>query len=96
MLIALTYLLVSLNVIDAIATYYGISASLISEANPLMAPFDALSILLIKIFLSILLFIIVLRIPKLSDSKTIRSLLIVANVCYLGVFCLHVYWITMV
>lgn len=96
MLIALTYLLVSLNVIDAIATYYGVSASLISEANPLMAPFDALSILLIKIFLSILLFIIVLRISKLSDSKTIRYLLIVANVCYLGVFCLHVYWISII
>ena len=95
-MIALTYLLVSLNVIDAVATYYGVSASLISEANPLMAPFDALSILLIKIFLSILLFIVVLRIPKLSDSKIVRNLLIVANGCYLGVFCLHVYWITMV
>ena len=96
MLIALTYLLVSLNVIDAIATYYGISASLITEANPIIAQFDALSILLIKIFLSILLFIIVLRIPKLNDNKTIRNLLIVANVCYLGVFCMHVYWITIV
>jgi hypothetical protein len=95
-LIGLIYLLVSLNVIDAIATYYGISASLISEANPLMAQFDALSILLIKIFLSILLIILVLRIPKLISNKTIRNLLIVANVCYLAVFCLHVYWITMV
>ncbi|MBU0903914.1 MAG: hypothetical protein KKF57_01915 [Firmicutes bacterium] len=93
-MIALTYLLVSLNVIDAVATYYGVSASLISEANPLMASFDALSILLIKISLSFLLFILVLRIPKLIDSKIIRNLLIVANVCYLGVFCLHVYWIT--
>lgn len=95
MLFVLTGLLVLLNIIDGVATYYGISASLISEANPLMAQFDALSILVIKIFLSTLLFFIVLGNPKLSDSKNIRDLLILANVCYLGVFSLHVYWIIM-
>lgn len=96
MLFVLAALLVSLNVIDAVATYYGISASLISEGNPLMTQFNALSILLIKISLSTFLIIIVQCYPKLSDSSFIRNLLILANVCYIGVFCLHVYWIMMV
>jgi hypothetical protein len=83
-------------VIDGVATYYGIKASLIFEANPLMTHWNPLSILLVKIFLSTFLVAIVLGYPVFTVNKFIKNLIVFANVCYLGVFGLHIYWIAFI
>ncbi|MET0787588.1 MAG: DUF5658 family protein [Paenisporosarcina sp.] len=90
------WFLISLNVIDGVATYYGIKASLITEVNPLMAQFDPLIILLIKILLSTLLISLFLSNSSLLVNRFIKKLLIFANICYIFVFGLHVYWIILV
>ncbi|WP_453995047.1 DUF5658 family protein [Bacillus nitroreducens] len=86
-----------LNILDAIATHFGILGGHISEANPLMHniyeihPFLFLSI---KLILSLLLIaLIIIRFPV---NKLIRSISYRATALYTYVFFLHGYWISQI
>lgn len=87
------WLLVVLNSIDGIATYVGITLYIISEGNPLLAKLDPFNILMIKLYLSAFLAVFILQHPVKLQGIWFRNLLRFANVCYVGVFVSHIFWI---
>jgi hypothetical protein len=87
------WLLVILNSLDGFATYVGITTYIISEANPLLAKLDPFNILMIKLYLSTFLAVYILQHPVHVLGRWSKLLLSVANVCYFGVFVIHIYWI---
>lgn len=87
------WVLIILNCFDGIATYIGISLILITEANPIMSQLDPTNILLIKILLSAMLAVFILHYPIKQFSNRVKYLLGFANICYVGVFVFHIYWI---
>ena len=89
------WLLVILNSLDGIATYIGITLLLISEANPLLMKLDALTILMIKLFLSTVFAVFILKYPFQQFGNSVKYLLSFANVCYLCIFAFHLFWIGM-
>lgn len=89
------WMLVILNSLDGIATYIGITLLLISEANPLLTNLDPLAILMIKLFLSTIFAVFILKYPFQQFGNSVKYLLSFANACYLGVFAFHLFWIGM-
>lgn len=89
------WLLVVLNSLDGIATYVGITLLIISEANPLLIKLDPFTILIIKLFLSTLFAVFILKYPFQQFGKSFKYVLSFANVCYLSVFLFHIIWIGM-
>jgi hypothetical protein len=94
-MISSAWMLVLLNSLDGIATYVGISLFIISEANPLLAELDPFYILMIKLYLSTFLAMHILHHPKQLFARGFKYLLSFANVCYLGVFSTHIFWISL-
>ncbi|MGE6489101.1 DUF5658 family protein [Paenisporosarcina sp. NPDC076898] len=89
------WLLVILNSLDGIATYLGITLLLISEANPLLTRLDPLMILMIKLFLSTVFAVFILKYPFHQFGNSVKYLLSFANACYLCIFAFHLFWIGM-
>jgi len=89
------WLLVILNSLDGIATYIGITLLLISEANPLLTRLDPLMILMIKLFLSTVFAVFILKYPFQQFGNSVKYLLSFANACYLCIFAFHLFWIGM-
>jgi len=94
-MILLAWLLVILNCLDGIATYVGISLFIISEANPLLALLDPYYVLMIKLYLSTLLALFILQHPIHQLGRGFKYLFGCANICYVGVLVLHIYWISL-
>jgi hypothetical protein len=92
-MISSAWLLVLLNSLDGIATYIGISLSIITEANPLLVELDPFYILMIKLYLSTFLAVHSLQHPVQLFGRGFKYLLSFANVCYLLVFVAHCFWI---
>ncbi|WP_316570200.1 DUF5658 family protein [Neobacillus sp. YIM B06451] len=88
------YLLAALNFMDGIATYAGMKAFLIEEANPLLASMSPGFIIIMKLALSLAL----LFLAKRADlAKPIFKICIgVGNGVYLMIAVLHIYWISIV
>lgn len=92
-MISSPWMLVLLNSLDGIATYVGISLLIITEANPLLAELNPFYILMIKLYLSAFLTAHILQHRMELFGRGFKYLLSFANVCYLGVFSTHAFWI---
>ena len=92
-MISSAWMLILLNSLDGIATYVGISLLIITEANPILAELDPFNILMIKLYLSTFLTVFILQHPLQLFGRGFKYLLSFANVCYLGVFASHAFWI---
>lgn len=90
-----------LNLFDGIATHYGIRHNSIEELNPLMNFFMAISPLLflcIKVVLSILLLCVsywVYQKSKATFQKLFLYSLVGVSVMYIGIFCVHIFWLSL-
>lgn len=88
------YLLAALNFMDGIATYAGMKALLINEANPLLNNMPPGIILIVKLGLSLALLYLIKRIDL---KKPIFKIFIGAGNClYLIIAAMHVYWISFI
>ncbi|KOS69076.1 hypothetical protein AEA09_11325 [Lysinibacillus contaminans] len=89
-----------LNLFDGIATHYGLLNNMIEELNPLMDYFMAVSPLLflcIKIVLSILILCAsywVYQKSKVKFQQLFLYSLVGVSVMYIGIFCMHIFWLS--
>lgn len=95
--LAIILIVYSINIFDAVATYYGVKSGWIQEANPIMIEIVKYPLLLIIIKVILPLFLLgslallFYNIPKYSRFL-FKSLRLVFWV-YLGILVLHINWI---
>ena len=94
-LVLLGWLLVALNTLDGLLTYIGIKLHFIEEANPLLATLPPVALLGIKLLFSVALGFFLIKNQYSPFKRYIPYLLAFANLLYIGVTCLHVFWITL-
>lgn len=87
------WLLIVLNGLDGILTYFGLTQGIVTEANPLLSSFAPFTILGIKLFLSLCLFGLLFTAFAGIRSSLWRYTLISANVLYTMILALHLYWL---
>ena len=87
------WLLIVLNGLDGILTYFGLTRGIVEEGNPLLSPLQPLTILGIKLFLSLCLFGLLFTAFAEIRTTLWRWTLISANVIYTMIFALHLYWL---
>ncbi len=87
--------LILLNTTDGILTFFGISAGLITEGNPLLSSFSAGTILAIKVLLSICLSGFLFTSFIAIQSHLWRYFFISTNTLYSLIFLLHIFWISL-
>lgn len=95
-MIAMLVYLGSLNIIDAFATFYGLSRKAMEEANPLMHGLYSISptlFLSTKVILSILLFALILH-NKIPNNRLFRTLSFGSSIIYTFVCLIHLTWMT--
>ena len=90
----------TLNVFDGIATHYGLMNNMIEELNPLMDFIVRTSPILficIKVVLSILILFssyLVYKKSKVKFQKLFLYSLVGVSVMYIGIFCMHIFWLS--
>lgn len=87
------WLLIVLNALDGILTYFGMTRGIVEEGNPLLSSFQPLTILGIKLFLSLCLFGLLFTAFAGIQKAFWRYTFIGANVIYTMIFALHLYWL---
>ncbi|WP_281864488.1 DUF5658 family protein [Planomicrobium okeanokoites] len=87
------WLLIILNGLDGILTYFGLTQGLVTEANPLLSSFAPFTILGIKLFLSVCLFGLLFTTFAGIRKTFWRYTFIFANVLYSMILVLHLYWL---
>ena len=87
------WLLIILNGLDGILTYFGLTRGLVTEANPLLSSFAPFTILGIKLFLSVCLFGLLFTAFAGIRKTFWRYTFIFANVLYSMILALHLYWL---
>lgn len=87
------WLLILLNGLDGILTYFGMTRGIVEEGNPLLSSFAPLTILGIKLFLSLLLFGLLFTTFAGIRTPVWRYTLLSVNVLYSMIFVLHLYWL---
>ncbi|MBD8071324.1 DUF5658 family protein [Bacillus sp. PS06] len=95
---SILHYLALLNLLDGIFTFYGLQNGHINEANPIMHvlyEFSPLFFLLLKIFLTALLYVILYHLTLIT-SVWIKRLSLFASICYTYIFLLHSYWIVQI
>lgn len=99
-IIYLGWLIAVLNIFDGVTTAYGLKNGKIEELNPIMAFLWMMSpplFLALKFSLSVLIVIISMLVYKKSSKKFqgVYSVLLVGVCCvYLGIFFLHIMWLS--
>lgn len=90
----------TLNVFDGIATHYGFMNNMIEELNPLMDFIVRTSpslFICIKVVLSILILFssyLVYKKSKVKFQKLFLYSLVGVSVMYIGIFCMHIFWLS--
>ncbi|WP_298832446.1 DUF5658 family protein [uncultured Planococcus sp.] len=85
--------LVVLNFLDGLLTYIGLSLGAITEANPILASFSPLAILMTKLLLSLCLFsFLYTPFVRLQSRSWLYSLIFV-NMLYSFILLLHLLWL---
>ena len=87
------WLLIILNGLDGIFTYLGLTQGIVEEGNPLLSPLAPLTILGIKLFLSLCLFGLLFTTFAGIRTSFWRYTFIVANGIYVMILGLHLYWL---
>lgn len=87
--------LMILNFLDGVLTYVGLLSGAVTEANPLLASFSPLTLLAIKIFLSLCLFAFLYTPFVWIQSRGWRYAFIGVNTLYTLILLLHVFWLTL-
>lgn len=87
-------LLAVLNALDGTLTYIGLVSNQIEEGNPLMAGFAPIHLLLIKLLFSAALTYFLFNPQYIPHKRFIFPVLIGANILYIAVMFLHIFWIT--
>jgi len=87
------WLLIVLNGLDGILTYFGMTRGIVEEGNPLLSSFAPFTILGIKLFLSLCLFGLLFTTFAGLRTAVWRYTFIFANVLYSVIFVLHLYWL---
>lgn len=91
-----------LNLFDGFLTHYGLANNMIEELNPLMNFFLTISpalFIFIKVVLSMLILFVsywVYKKSKVGFQKTFFYSLIGVSVIYIGVFSMHILWISLI
>ncbi|MBD8015382.1 DUF5658 family protein [Microbacterium sp. APC 3898] len=85
--------LVILNFLDGFLTYMGLSFGAITEANPLLASFSPLALLVTKFLLSLCLFGFLYTPFVRIQSRNWRYTLILVNTLYSLILLLHLFWL---
>lgn len=99
-ILAYSIVIAMLNLFDGIATNYGLRNNMIEELNPLMAFFLEISPMLflcIKMMLSILILCVAYVVYQKSKAKFQKLFLyslVGVFMMYVGVFCMHVFWLS--
>ncbi|NKE07459.1 DUF5658 family protein [Mesobacillus selenatarsenatis] len=94
----LFYYLITLNLFDAAVTWIGLENSFISELNPFMHAMYEINpflFILIKVTLSIFLFLFVLF-KVVPQSTLIKGITVFASAAYTAVVFMHVFWLVLV
>jgi hypothetical protein len=87
-----------INFLDGAATYFGLRADAIEEANPIMRQLydtDPFLFLAVKIALSILLILVYMMIKE-PKTNLVRNLAFVSSIIYTLVCFKHYYWISLI
>ncbi|WP_088006895.1 DUF5658 family protein [Indiicoccus explosivorum] len=92
----LLWLLILFNALDGILTYAGITSGFITEGNPLLDSFSPLTILAIKLLLSLCLFGLLHTSFAAIQKRVWRYFLIAANSLYSMILLMHLLWISYV
>ena len=87
------WLLIVLNALDGILTYFGLTRGVVEEANPLLSSFAPLTILGIKLLLSLFLFGLLFTTFAGIRTAVWRYTLLSVNVLYSMILALHLYWL---
>ncbi|TAA69178.1 DUF5658 family protein [Planococcus salinarum] len=87
------WLLIVLNALDGILTYFGMTRGIVEEGNPLLSSFAPFTILGIKLFLSLCLFGLLFTTFAGIRAPVWRYTFIGANVLYSMIFALHLFWL---
>ncbi|MEK4627004.1 MAG: DUF5658 family protein [Solibacillus sp.] len=101
-IISFSFIIALLNVFDGVATNYGLKQRQIEELNPVMNSLWHMSpslFILVKIILSILLICLSVAVYNRSNKRFQQiffSILSGLLLLYGAIFCLHVYWLTMI
>lgn len=82
-----------LNLLDGILTYVGLLSGVITEANPLLATFSPLTLLVTKLFLSLCLFAFLYTPFIRIQSRSWRYAFMGVNTLYTFILLLHMYWL---
>ena len=85
--------LVILNFLDGFLTYLGLSFGAITEANPLLASFSPLALLMTKLLLSLCLFGFLYTPFVRIQSRNWCYTLIFVNTLYSFILLLHLFWL---
>lgn len=85
--------LIILNFLDGILTYTGLSLGVITEANPLLASFSPLALLVTKLLLSLCLFGFLYTPFVRIQSRKWRYVLAFVNMLYSFILLLHFFWL---
>ncbi|PMC39599.1 hypothetical protein CJ195_06690 [Bacillus sp. UMB0899] len=91
----LCYYIALLNIVDALATYIGVSGRHIQEANPLMnvlLDLGPMPFLFTKILLSFILFSL-LYFDKIPNWNILKRILGVGSILYTIIIGFHGFWI---
>ncbi|PSL30605.1 hypothetical protein B0H99_11330 [Planomicrobium soli] len=86
--------LIILNVLDGMLTFFGLTFGLINEGNPLLQSFSPVTILVIKLLLSLCLFGLLFTPFVFVQSGKWRYFLISTITLYSIILLLHVIWIS--
>lgn len=99
-IIVFSLIVAGLNLFDGLATHYGLMNKMIEELNPLMAFLMTISpflFLCMKIVLSILILCASYLVYKRSQAKFQKLFLyslVGVSVIYIGIFCMHIFWLS--
>lgn len=89
------FLLAILNAVDGTFTYIGLVGNHIEEANPIMAGLPPIYLLLTKLLFSAALFYFLFKPHYIPHKRFVFPVLIGANILYIAVMGLHVFWMTL-
>ncbi|TWT04141.1 hypothetical protein FQV26_14445 [Planococcus sp. CPCC 101016] len=82
-----------MNFLDGLLTYTGLSLGAITEANPLLASFSPLALLVTKLLLSLCLFSFLYTPFVRIQSRKWRYVLSFVNMLYSFILLLHFFWL---
>lgn len=101
-ILELSVVVAILNIFDGIFTSYGVTRQFIEELNPLLKPLttsNPLIFLILKFVLSITLIYVAYKILAISTNRFKKWFyfgLIGVSIIYIGIFSMHLLWITQI